>query len=239
MKNISPIDRIYCAVDTQSLSEALLLADLLNGEVGGIKLGKEFFTANGPEGVHKVAAVGHKIFLDLKYHDIPTTVSGAIHAANDIQCKFVTVHASGGACMLEAAIEAATKSKGERPKILAVTVLTSLDERDLSIIGQSGSISDQVLRLARLAKECGVDGVVCSPHEVVSLREEFDDKFFLVSPGVRPAWASSDDQKRFMTPQDAVQSGADYLVIGRAITQADDPVGATRRIVSEISNVLS
>ena len=110
MKNISPIDRIYCALDTQSLTEALLLADLLDGEVGGIKLGKEFFTANGPEGVNKVAALGHKIFLDLKYHDIPTTVSGAIHAATSIQCEFVTVHASGGACMLEAAIEAATET---------------------------------------------------------------------------------------------------------------------------------
>ncbi len=239
MRNLSPIDRIYCALDTQSLTEALLLADLLGGEVGGIKLGKEFFTANGPEGVNKVAALGHKIFLDLKYHDIPTTVSGAIHAATDLHCKFVTVHASGGAPMLEAAINAAKESKGERPKILAVTVLTSLDDRDLTLIGQSGPISDQVLRLARLAKQCRVDGVVCSPHEVISLRAEFGDEFFLVSPGVRPDWAASDDQKRFMTPQRAVQCGADYLVIGRAITQADDPVGATRRIVSEISNISS
>ena len=238
MRNISPIDRIYCALDTQSLTEALLLADLLNGEVGGIKLGKEFFTANGPDGVNKVAALGHNIFLDLKYHDIPATVSGAINATADIQCKFVTVHASGGASMLQAAIDAATKSRAERPKILAITVLTSLDDSDLSIIGQRGPTSDQVLRLARLAKQCRVDGIVCSPQEVVLLRQEFDE-FLLVSPGVRPAWASSDDQKRFMTPYEAVKSGADYLVIGRAITQANDPVGATRRIVSEISNVPS
>lgn len=239
MKHSSPIDRIYCAVDTPSLSDALLLADLLYEEVGGIKLGKEFFTANGPEGVNKVAACGHKIFLDLKYHDIPATVSGAISAATNTPCSFLTVHASGGAGMLEAAVTAAARSKTKAPRILAVTVLTSLDDDDLSSVGQKTPVSDQVRRLARLAKKCGVDGVVCSPQEVIDLRAEIGDEMVLVVPGVRPQWAVADDQKRFMTPYQAIEAGADYLVVGRSITRAGDPVDATRRIVSEITDALS
>ncbi|MEC9208441.1 MAG: orotidine-5'-phosphate decarboxylase [Pseudomonadota bacterium] len=234
MTDISPVDRLFCAIDTSKLDDALLLADLLSGEIGTLKLGKEFFTAHGPEGVRKVAAFGHKIFLDLKYHDIPNTVAGAIRATQHIECEVLTVHASGGSAMLRAAVEAAN-GLGERPlKIVAVTVLTSLNDSDLETVGQVGAVSDQVLHLARLAEACGLSGVVCSPWEVNALRSEMKEDFALVVPGVRPEWASEDDQKRVMTPGEAVAAGADYLVIGRPITRAPDPVGAARRIIDEM-----
>lgn len=235
MTDISPIDRIFCAVDTPKLDDALLLADLLAGEVGAIKLGKEFFTAHGPDGVRKVASLGHKIFLDLKYHDIPNTVAGAVRSANRLECAVLTVHASGGPAMLKAAAEAAAEAGLKRPKIVAVTVLTSLDDDDLAAVGQAAPASAQVLRLAQLAEASGIDGVVCSPQEVALLRGEIGNAFSLVVPGVRPDWAGTDDQKRVMTPGEAVAAGADHLVIGRPITRSDDPVGAARRIADEIS----
>ena len=237
MPYISPVDRIFCAIDTPKLDDALLLAGLLCGEVGAIKLGKEFFTANGPDGVRKVAALGHKIFLDLKYHDIPNTVAGAISAASRLDCAVLTVHASGGPAMLRAAAKAAAASRPNRLKVVAVTVLTSLDDEDLSSIGQVSPASEQVLRLARLAESSGIDGVVCSPEEVELVRREIGDDFALVVPGVRPGWAGVDDQKRVMTPEETVFAGADHVVIGRPITQSDDPVGAARRIADEISAV--
>ena len=234
MTDISPVDRLFCAIDTSKLDDALLLADLLSGEIGTLKLGKEFFTAHGPEGVRKVAAFGHKIFLDLKYHDIPNTVAGAIRATQHIKCEVLTVHASGGSAMLRAAVEAAN-GLGERPlKIVAVTVLTSLNDSDLETVGQIGAVSDQELNLARLAEASGLSGVVCSPWEVNALRSEMKEDFALVVPGVRPEWAGEDDQKRVMTPGEAVAAGADYLVIGRPITRAPDPVGAARRIIDEM-----
>ena len=236
MTDISPIDRIFCAIDTPDLADALLLAELLAGEVGAIKLGKEFFTAHGPDGVRKVAACGHKIFLDLKYHDIPNTVAGAIRAAAGLNCTVLTVHASGGPPMLEAAMAAAAEAGRKRPKVVAVTVLTSLDDGDLAAVGQHGPAADQVLRLARLAEASGLDGVVCSPHEVGLLRREIGDAFALVVPGVRPDWAGADDQKRVMTPGEAIAAGADHLVIGRPITKSADPVGAARRIAVEIAD---
>ncbi|HCH56715.1 MAG TPA: orotidine-5'-phosphate decarboxylase [Rhodospirillaceae bacterium] len=237
MTDISPIDRIFCAIDTPKLDDALLLADLLSGEVGAIKLGKEFFTAHGPNGVRKVADLGHSIFLDLKYHDIPNTVAGAVGAANRLSCTVLTVHASGGPAMLKAAADASADAGAKRPKILAVTVLTSLDNDDLAAVGQTGPAEEQVLRLARLARDSGIDGIVCSPQEVSLLRGEIGDQIALVVPGVRPEWAGADDQKRVMTPGEAVAAGADHLVIGRPITRSDDPVGAARRIVDELSKV--
>jgi orotidine-5'-phosphate decarboxylase len=237
--SVSPVDRIFCAVDTTKLDDALLLAELLAGEVGAIKLGKEFFTAHGPEGVRRIAAAGHRIFLDFKFHDIPNTVAGAIRAAASLQCMLITVHASGGPPMLEAAMKAAREAGPKRPKIVGVTVLTSLDEADLAAVGQQGPLSAQALRLAKLAEACGLDGVVCSPHEVAMLRAELGDRFALVVPGVRPAWASADDQKRIMTPGETVKAGADHLVIGRPITRSDDPVGAARRIADEIADALA
>lgn len=236
MNDTSPIDRIFCAVDTPKLDDAVMLADLLAGEVGAIKLGKEFFTAHGPDGVRKIAACGHKIFLDLKYHDIPNTVAGAIRAAARLNCAVLTIHASGGPAMLAAARDAAAEAGAKRPKVVAVTVLTSLDDNDLAAVGQNGPAAEQVMRLARLAETSGLDGVVCSPHEVAMLRAELGDDFALVVPGVRPDWAGADDQKRIMTPGEAVAAGADHLVIGRPITKSDDPVGAARRIAEEIAN---
>jgi orotidine-5'-phosphate decarboxylase len=239
MTDISPIDRIFCAVDTPVLDDAVMLAELLAGEVGAIKLGKEFFTAHGPDGVRRIADCGHKIFLDLKYHDIPNTVAGAIRAASRLRCTVLTVHASGGPAMLEAARDAAAEAGPKRPKVVAVTVLTSLDDGDLAAVGQQGPAAQQVLRLARLAETSGLDGVVCSPHEVAMLRGELGDEFALVVPGVRPDWAGADDQKRIMTPGEAVAAGADHLVIGRPITKSDDPVGAAQRIAEEISNAVT
>lgn len=228
-------ERIFCAIDTSDLDAALTLAELLSGEVGGLKLGKEFFTAHGPNGVAKIAATGHRIFLDLKFHDIPNTVAGAVCSSAALGVYMLTIHASGGAEMMRAAVEAAKAGTGTPPLILAVTVLTSLDEGDLAAIGQTGSVAEQVSRLAALAKSAGVDGAVCSPLEIATLKPALGADFALVVPGVRPDWAASDDQKRVMTPGDAVAAGADYLVIGRPITRADDPVSAARRIADELS----
>ncbi len=227
-------ERIFCAVDTTDLEAAISLAELLKGEVGGLKLGNEFFTAHGPAGLARIAATGHQIFLDLKFHDIPNTVAGAVRAAAALRVSMLTVHASGGPEMLRAATETAAAAGEARPLILAVTVLTSIDADDLSAVGQQVPIASQVTRLAALAKANSADGVVCSPHEITQLRASLGTGFRLVVPGVRPDWAASDDQKRVMTPAQAVAAGADDLVIGRPITRAPDPVGAARRIASEI-----
>ena len=233
MTTETPAGRIFCAIDTTDLDAALALAETLRGRVGGVKLGKEFFTAHGPQGVARVAAAGHRIFLDLKYHDIPNTVAGAVRAASTLGCFMLTVHASGGAAMIGAGV--AARGAARLPKIAAVTVLTSLSEPDLEAVGQNGPISDQVLRLGRLARAAGADALVASPHEVTMLREALGPDCLLVVPGVRPEWAGTDDQKRMMTPADAVRAGADYLVIGRPITRAADPAEAARRIADEIA----
>jgi len=227
--------RILCAIDTRDADEAVLLADLLKGEIGGVKLGKEFFTAQGPQGVRQVAARGMKVFLDLKYHDIPNTVAGAVRAAADLGVAMLTVHASGGAAMLRAAAEAAAEAGPQRPIVLAVTVLTSLDDGDLAAVGQSGPVAAQVERLARLAHASGADGVICSPHEVARLRAALGPGFRLVVPGVRPAASGAGDQKRVMTPGQAIAAGADALVIGRPITTAGDPVAAARAIAADMA----
>jgi len=229
-----PADRIFCAIDTADLGEAVRLAAALRGRVGGIKLGKEFFTAHGPQGVTRLAADGARIFLDLKFHDIPNTVAGAVRAALPLACAMLTVHASGGAAMVRAAAEA--RGRARAPLILAVTVLTSLGESDLDAVGQQGPVATQVLRLARLARAAGADGIVASPHEVASLRAALGREAILVVPGVRPSWAGADDQKRVMTPGEAVAAGADYLVIGRPITRDRDPAAAAARIAAEIAD---
>jgi len=234
---MTPRDRILCALDTADLPEAAWLAARLAGAAGGIKLGKEFFTAHGPDGLRKVQAAGQPVFLDLKYHDIPATVTGAVRAAAGLGVFMLTVHASGGAAMLRAAAEAAHAAGARRPRIVAVTVLTSLDADDLAAVGQAGPVSAQVQKLARLAYASGVDGVVCSPHEVAMLRKACGPDFLLVVPGVRPASAASDDQKRIATPAEAIAAGADYLVIGRPITRASDPVAAARAIAAELETV--
>lgn len=231
---MKPSERLFVALDTVDAGRALSLARGLAGLIGGVKLGKEFFTANGPAGVERVARAGLPVFLDLKFHDIPQTVAAAVTAAVALRPFMLTVHALGGAAMLRAAAGAAGAAGSERPLLVAVTVLTSLDEGDISDLGLAGPVLDRVLALARLAQDCGLDGVVCSPLEAAVLRRELGPAFKLVVPGIRPAWAASGDQKRVMTPADALAAGADYLVIGRPITGADDPADAALRIAAEM-----
>ncbi len=231
---MNPSDRIFVALDTQNLDTALALAEELRGLVGGVKLGKEFFTAQGPAGVNAVSALGLPVFLDLKFHDIPATVTGAVNAALRMKPYMLNVHASGGETMMRAAAEAAELAGDERPLVIAVTVLTSMWSGDLQATGIGDNMEEQVLRLAALAENCGLDGVVCSPREVAALRQALGPDFKLVVPGIRPSWAETDDQKRVETPAEAVAAGADFLVIGRPITGADDPADAARRIADEI-----
>ena len=206
---MNPSDRIFVALDTPNLDKALALAEGLSGLVGGVKLGKEFFTAQGPEGVNAVSALGVAVFLDLKFHDIPATVAGAVGAALAMKPLMLNVHASGGEAMMRAAADAADLAGDQRPLVIAVTVLTSLWSGDLMATGIGDTMEDQVLRLAALAENCGLDGVVCSPREVAALRRERGPDFKLVVPGIRPAWADTDDQKRVETPADAVAAGAE------------------------------
>lgn len=231
-------DRIYCAFDTTDLEYAVSLAGQLKGVIGGAKLGKEFFAAHGPSGVRAVAKAGLPVFLDVKYHDIPNTVAGAIRAVTPLGIKIVNVHAAGGREMMkraaEAARETALKAGVVAPWVIAVTVLTSLDENDLDEIGLKGPVSDRVVKMAELAQKSDMDGIVCSAQEISLVRAACGPDFKLITPGIRPQWASSDDQKRIVTPHDAVVSGSDVLVIGRPITKAEDPVEAAKRIVAEL-----
>ena len=232
-----PSDRIIVPLDTTDVSWAANLAERLRGYVGGIKLGKEFISAHGPQGVRQVVGAHQPLFLDVKFHDIPNTVAGAIRALGALRPFMVNVHASGGRAMMEAAVAANAKAGDARPIVLAVTVLTSLDDDDLTELGVSSNSGEQVVRLARLAQDCGVDGVVCSPKEITILRDACGPDFKLVVPGIRPTWASADDQKRISTPAEAVAMGADYIVIGRPITGADDPVAAAVRVGEELAAV--
>ncbi len=233
---MQPFERILVPLDTTDVVWAVDLATRLQGHVGGIKLGKEFFTANGPQGVRQVTGGGDQpLFLDLKFHDIPNTVAGAIRSANKVGPFMLNVHASGGRAMMEAAVAANAEAGADQPILLAVTVLTSLDDEDLGDLGVSWTTEDQVVRLAALAQQSGMDGVVCSAKEITALRSACGADFKLVVPGIRPAWAAADDQKRIVTPADAVAMGADYLVIGRPITGAADAVGAAQRIGQELS----
>ncbi len=232
---LQPRDRLLVAIDTAHMDRAAGFADALQGVVGGVKLGQEFFTAQGPAGVRRIAEGGLPVFLDLKFHDIPNTVAAAVRAALPLKPLMINVHAAGGAAMMEAAAQAASEAGAERPLVLAVTVLTSLDDGDMASIGVAGPVGDQVRRLALLARDCGLDGVVCSAAEAADLRHALGPDFTLVVPGIRPAGASADDQKRVVSPADARAAGADYLVVGRPITGADDPPGAARAIIDEIT----
>ncbi|MFM5908603.1 MAG: orotidine-5'-phosphate decarboxylase [Novosphingobium sp.] len=217
---------IYLALDLPRLDSALALAQKVKGHVGGLKLGLEFFCAHGHHGVHEMAHVGLPIFLDLKLHDIPNTVASAMQAIHVLEPAIVTVHAAGGRAMMEDANAAA----GENTKVFGVTVLTSLDDDDLTATGVGGSAHDQALRLADLAREAGLDGIVCSGHEVGEIHKRWKNGFFVV-PGLRPAdGGHSADQKRIVTPRAARDAGASVLVIGRPIARAEDPVAAARAI---------
>src|SRR3954468_12756197 len=224
---------IYVAIDTPDLEYALSLAGRVAPYVGGLKLGLEFFSAHGPDGVRAFADLGLPIFLDLKFHDIPNTVAGAVRAAVQLGVGIVNVHAAGGAAMMKAALEAA-HGTGRRTRLIAVTVLTSLHDSDLLAVGQTPSAGEQVLRLAQLAKSCGLDGVVCSAHEIAALRAALGPDFLLVVPGIRPAGSDAGDQRRVMGPAEAHRAGASILVIGRPITQAPDPAIAARDIAKSL-----
>jgi orotidine-5'-phosphate decarboxylase len=235
-----PANPLFVAVDTPELARATQVAAALADVAGGLKLGLEFFTANGIKGVRQVARASGDlpVFLDLKFHDIPNTVAGAVRAACAARPAIVNVHAAGGRAMMRAAAEAARDGAERhvvtRPLVLAVTLLTSLDQEDLADIGVSRGVGDQVVALAQLAKESGLDGVVCSAHEVAAIRAACGPRFTLMVPGVRPAWAGSDDQKRTATPAEAMAQGADYLVVGRPVTGAAAPADAARRVLSDL-----
>jgi orotidine-5'-phosphate decarboxylase len=220
---------VFVAIDTPELAGAEALARRLAPHVGGVKLGLEFFCANGPAGVAALAALGLPVFLDLKFHDIPNTVAGALRSLAGLAPAIVTVHATGGHAMLAAARAAAPAAT----KVVAVTVLTSLDDDDLLAAGVAGGAAAQVLRLAGVVRGAGLDGVVASPHETAAVRAAWPDATIIV-PGVRPADSAVGDQKRVMTPRDALAAGASVLVIGRPITGADDPVAAAAAIAHDL-----
>jgi orotidine-5'-phosphate decarboxylase len=219
------VSPLFVALDTPDFDRAMTLAKRVRHHVGGIKLGLEFFAAHGRTGVHAMAEVGLPIFLDLKFHDIPNTVAKAIQALGDLEPAVLTIHAAGGRAMLEDAKAAASP----RTKVVAVTLLTSLDASDLAATGVTGTTHDQVTRLTQLAYEAGIDGIVCSGEEVAAAKKLWPRGFFVV-PGIRPAGSTTGDQKRIVTPRAALDAGASILVVGRPITQAADPDEAARAI---------
>jgi orotidine-5'-phosphate decarboxylase len=230
-------DRIIIALDVQTKEEGIALVGRLR-DARTFKVGLELFTAEGPALFRKLKALRKAIFLDLKLHDIPNTVAGAVRSAFKHGVQMMTLHASGGREMMaraaEAARAAAESGHGPKPLLLGVTVLTSLRGADLEEVGMGADVASQVMRLAGLAKAAGLDGVVCSPQEIEALRREFGRDLVIVTPGIRPQWAAAQDQKRIMTPAEAVAKGADYLVIGRPITGAPSPNEAFLRVVEEL-----
>lgn len=234
------------ALDFDRLNEALDMARGLAPFIGMFKINIHLFTAEGPEAVRKIGALGPGVFLDLKYHDIPNTVAGAISAAAQLpEVRLLDLHASGGAPMMRAAAEALAERGGKvRTKLLGITILTSLDETELRRVGFKGTPGTAALGLARLAKKCGLDGVVASPKEVKRIRRACGPDFLVVVPGIRPAQAEArqapkrDDQARIATPAEAIRAGADYLVIGRPITAAPDPAAAAQAIAQEVAAAL-
>jgi len=229
-------ERIIVALDTDSPESALAAVRSLSGEVGLFKVGMELFQRGGPDLVRRIREAGCDVFLDLKFHDIPNTVAGAVRSAAAMGVRFTTVHASGGKAMLAAAAEAA---RGTGTTILAVTVLTSLDDGDLASVGFSLGAAEVVLRLADLAFTSGVGGIVCSAKEVAAVRARVGKEVALVTPGVRMAGEDAGDQKRVVTPADAVRLGADFLVVGRPITRASDPREAARAFASAMREGLA
>lgn len=230
-------ERIIIALDVGTKREALALMEKLK-EARVFKIGLELFTAEGPALLEEAIRMGKRPFLDLKFHDIPNTAAGAVRSAVRNGASMLTLHASGGKEMMAAAAQAAREESARtakgRPILLGVTVLTSLKDEELLQIGYAHPVADQVLRLALLAKDSGLDGVVCSPHEIEVIKKECGGDFIVVTPGIRPAWAAAQDQKRIMTPAEAVEKGADYLVIGRPVTGASSPDEAFLRILAEI-----
>jgi orotidine-5'-phosphate decarboxylase len=226
--------RIIVALDFPDAKDALALAKRIDPKLCRVKVGKELYTAAGPSLVEKLQRSGFGVFLDLKFHDIPNTVAAACAAAAQLGVWMINLHALGGRAMMSAAREALAGAKA-RPRLTAVTLLTSMGAADLSEVGLAGNPQEVVLRLAGLARECGLDGVVCSAQEAAALRSRFGREFCLVTPGIRPAEAARDDQNRIATPREAIAAGVDYLVIGRPITRALDPLAALRAVQAEIA----
>lgn len=225
---------VFVALDMTDLGRAQALTSALAPHVEGVKLGLEFFNHHGREGVARIAALGAPVFLDLKLHDIPNTVEKAVRSLAGLPVVLLTIHASGGAEMIRRAVLAARVALGEHAQVIAVTLLTSLDAADVQAIGFSGTPEEQVVRLARLAKDAGAHGVVCSPHEIIAIRAACGDDFTLVVPGIRPEGSETGDQKRSMTPKQAKTLGASYLVIGRPVTDAADPLEAVQAIAQSL-----
>ncbi len=224
---------IIVALDFPNEKEALALVEQLEPGRCRLKVGKELFTRSGPEFVKKLVKQNFDVFLDLKFHDIPNTVARACQAGADLGVWMINVHAMGGRKMMEAARDALPVNTSN-PKLIAVTVLTSMGADDLKEIGLTNSPAEQVKHLATLTNDCGLDGVVCSPQEIALLREDLDSSFELITPGIRPEWSVTGDQKRIMTPAEAVKAGSNYLVIGRPITQAEQPMQALEKIEKEL-----
>jgi orotidine-5'-phosphate decarboxylase len=230
-------DRLIVALDVADRESALRLVEQLNGLVGMFKVGHQLFTAEGPQLAREIVESGGRVFLDLKYHDIPNTVAGASAAAARLGVSIFNVHALGGSAMMRAAARAVADQvvQGARPLVLAVTVLTSMNEADLSEVGIASDVEPEVVRLATLARDSGLDGVVASPREIRHIRERVaPDRFVILTPGIRPAHTESADQKRIATPADALRDGADFIVLGRAITASPNPREAAERILEEI-----
>ena len=234
MATIDKNPRVIIALDYPAAEPALELVAGLEPSLCRLKVGKEMFTRLGPGFVEKLTAQGFDVFLDLKFHDIPNTVAAACAAAADLGVWMINLHASGGRRMMEAAMER-LEQKSARPLLVAVTILTSLGDGDIAEVGYGGTTAEIVLRLAKLTGQSGLDGIVCSPREASEVRRELGEDFLLVTPGVRPASASQDDQKRVMTPLDALNNGADMLVIGRPVTASADPLGSLREIQASIA----
>jgi orotidine-5'-phosphate decarboxylase len=235
-----PTNRVIVALDIATLSEATDLARRLAPHVAAVKIGSQLFTAEGPRAVHAMRDVDLRVFLDLKFHDIPNTVAGAVAAARNLGVWMLNVHCSGGSAMMAEAVKAVSApAPGGRPLVLGVTILTSLDEASLqATLGTVRTLREQVQHLARQAQAAGLDGVVASPHEIVDIRQACGPAFLIVTPGVRPAEADRGDQRRVMTPGEAIWIGADYVVVGRPILAAKDPVEATQRIAVECLKAL-
>ena len=227
--------RILVAMDFDNPQSCLAMAERLDPKLCRLKVGKELFTAAGPQVVESLMGKGFDVFLDLKFHDIPNTTAKAVKAAAELGVWMVNVHASGGERMMAAAREELEKRSGRQPLLIAVTVLTSMSDADLHQTGIDTGAEQQVLHLAKLARQSGMDGVVCSAREAALLRAQLGEEFCLVTPGIRPADSQADDQRRIVTPSDAVNAGSHYLVIGRPITQAPDPVLACRTIAESIA----
>ena len=231
-------DRLIVALDVSSAAQARQIVQSIGESASTYKIGKQLFTAEGPQIVRDLVASGRKVFLDLKFHDIPNTVAGAVAEAAKLGVSMLTVHASGGSKMLKAAAAAAAQS-ATQPMVLAVTVLTSLSDADLAEIGVSGHVQTQVLRLGSLARAAGCGGLVASGQETRELRRELGSDFAIVTPGVRPTGTAAGDQARVLTPKEAIAAGATYLVVGRPILEASDPAKAAEAIVSEIGEVVA